>query len=99
MEITGYSGASIVSSDFAGLTGLTKLYITDSPQLTTVPANAFSEVTALTWLILHRNDIESVHEDAFNGLSSLIRLELLKIGSHRSTRTSSMNSPTWKTFG
>ena len=78
MEITGYSGARIVSSDFAGLTGLTKLYITDSPQLTTVPANAFSEVTALTWLILHRNDIESVHEDAFNGLSSLIRLELLK---------------------
>ena len=51
---------------------LTELEISDSPLLTTVPANAFSEVTAsLTNLQIDRNSISSVHEDAFHGLSAL----------------------------
>ena len=72
LRITGYSSASIVPGDFAGLTMLTLLKISDSPLLTTVPANAFSEVTAsLTNLQIDRNSISSVHEDAFHGLSAL----------------------------
>ena len=77
LAITGYSSASIVSSDFAGLTGLPRLDITDSPDLTTVPANAFSEVTgALTDLRLPRNRIATVHAEAFNGLTALEVLDL-----------------------
>ena len=77
LAITGYSSASIVSSDFAGLTGLPRLDITDSPGLTTVPANAFSEVTGtLTDLRLPGNKIATVHADAFNGLTALEVLDL-----------------------
>ena len=71
LEVTGYSNVSIVPGDFAGLTGLESLEIVDSPSLTTVPANAFSEVTGLTRLELYGNAISSVHEDAFDGLTNL----------------------------
>ena len=58
LDITGYSSASIVPGDFAGLAGLEALRITGSPLLTTVPANAFSEVTAsLEVLRLYANSI------------------------------------------
>ena len=77
LAITGYSSASIVPGDFAGLTTLDNLRISDSPLLTTVPANAFSEVpTSLTALHLDVNSISSVDEDAFHGLSDLIYLLL-----------------------
>ena len=71
LEVTGYSNVSIVPGDFAGLTGLESLEIVDSPSLTTVPANAFSEVTGLTTLQLIRNAISSVDADAFDGLTKL----------------------------
>ena len=74
--ITGYSSASIVSSDFAGLTGLTVLRIINSPMLTTVPANAFSEVSNLETLDLWRNAITDVQIGAFNGLSRITHLLL-----------------------
>ena len=74
LEITGYSSANIVPADFAGLTTLDALAILDSPELTTVPANAFREVTSLTGLFLENNSISSVHVDAFDGLSVLGRL-------------------------
>ena len=77
LVITGYSSASIVPGDFAGLMALTQLDVTRSPLLTTVPANAFSEVTAsLTNLFLHRNSISSVHEDAFADLAALKLIHL-----------------------
>ena len=77
LEITGYSSASIVPGDFAGLAVLNELTINGSPLLTTVPANAFREVTArLRELRLNANRISSLHEDAFNGLSVLTILEL-----------------------
>ena len=38
LEITGYSSASIVPGDFAGLAMLNELEINGSPLLTTVPA-------------------------------------------------------------
>ena len=43
----GYSSATVVPGDFAGLTGLIELGIWSSSVLTTVPANAYSEVTIL----------------------------------------------------
>ena len=70
LEIEDYSSANIVPADFAGLTTLDVLAISRSPALTTVPANAFSEVTSLTALSLEENSISSVHADAFNGLSA-----------------------------
>ena len=77
LDITGYSSASIVPGDFAGLAGLEALRITGSPLLTTVPANAFSEVTAsLEVLRLYANSISSLHEDAFAGLTALTDLYL-----------------------
>ena len=76
LEVTGYSNVSIVPGDFAGLTGLEWMSITDSPLLTTVPANAFSEVTGLTTLILSGNGISSVDADAFDDLTSLEELHL-----------------------
>ena len=76
LEIKGYSSANIVPADFAGLTTLDVLAISRSPALTTVPANAFSEVTSLTALVLTNNSISSVHADASNGLSALGSLVL-----------------------
>ena len=70
LEIEDYSSANIVPADFAGLTTPDVLAISRSPALTTVPANAFSEVTSLTALSLEENSISSVHADAFNGLSA-----------------------------
>ena len=77
LDITGYSSASIVPGDFARLAGLETLRINGSPLLTTVPANAFREVTAsLRELRLNANSISSLHEDAFNGLVNLSTLDL-----------------------
>ena len=66
----GYSSQEIVASDFAGLTGLINLSISGSSELTTVPANAFSELrsTSFESLALPRNRIKTVHRDAFDGL-------------------------------
>ena len=76
LEVTGYSNASIVPGDFAGLTGLEWMSITESPLLTTVPANAFSEVTGLEFIELSGNGISSIHVDAFDVLTSLEELFL-----------------------
>ena len=77
LRITGYSSASILPGDFAGLMALTRLEVIESPLLTTVPANAFSEVaTSLTLLHLRLNAISSVDATAFAGLSSLTEINL-----------------------
>ena len=77
LSISSYSASSIVSADFAGLTGLTSLRIDGSPQLTTVPANAFSRVaTALARLDLENNSISTIDEDAFDGLTNLQDLNI-----------------------
>ena len=60
LVVTGYNSASIVPGDFAGLTMLTRLVINDSPLLTTLPGNAFSEVTtSLGQIDLSDNSIET----------------------------------------
>ena len=45
-QVIGYSGSTLLRSDFAGLTGnITTIDIQDSPELQTVPADAFDEFT------------------------------------------------------
>lgn len=80
IEIVGYSSATLLSSDFAGLTGaMTAIYIHDSPDLQTVPANAFSELTksGYTEINLTRTGVRSVASGAFNGFSSVTTLHLI----------------------
>ena len=60
LSISSYSASSIVPADFAGLTGLRALTFRNSPTLTTVPANAFSQVTtSLGQIDLSDNSIET----------------------------------------
>ena len=70
--VRGYSNDKIVPSDFAGLPDLTELLISGSEQLTTIQANAFSELSASSSfgsLLLGANRIKTVDRDAFDGLS------------------------------
>ena len=72
LEVDGYSRTSIAPSDFAGLSSLTKLQIINSRELTTLPANAFRELTGLAGfeeLHLRSNRIETIDSDAFAGLT------------------------------
>ena len=82
LTVTGYSASSFAPSDLAGLTGLRSLSINNSPMLTTVPDNAFSQVTGVTSLSLDRIGITSLAEDAFDGLTALESL-----GLHRNSLT------------
>ncbi len=76
LSVVGYSSASIVPSDFDGLTGLSRLTIENSQQLTSVPANAFAGLDSLTRLDLPDNGLSLLDPDAFAGLSSLTHLYL-----------------------
>ena len=71
LYVYDYSSSTIIAGDFAGLTGLDELHISNSQQLTTVPANAFSQLTStnLQFLGLSANQIKTVHPDAFDGLA------------------------------
>ena len=74
--IEGYSSPTLLSSDFAGLTGVNFLTISASPDLETVPANAFSEMPHLRDLYLTDNAINTLHPNAFGDLSELEALNL-----------------------
>ena len=76
LEVDGYSRASIMPSDFAGLTSLYVLRIEDSEQLTSVPANAFAGLSSLEQLWLKNNGLRTLDPDAFNGLLVLSELQL-----------------------
>ena len=79
----GYSSESIIPGDFAGLTGIIEILIKGSAELTTVPANAFSELTSFQManapnsnLGLTYNAIETLHPDAFDGLIGVETISL-----------------------
>ncbi len=75
-EMTGVSDiAALKSGDFADLTGLNSLVITDQP-LTTLPADIFSGLTALETLVLAKNELTSLPANVFSGLSNLTSLNL-----------------------
>ena len=77
LSVMAYGSTSIDPADFAGLTGLTSLWISASPQLTTVPDNAFAGLTALTTLNFNvLSSLTTLGEDAFAGLTTLENLNL-----------------------
>ena len=78
LTVNNYSGTVLDPADFAGLTGLTSLRFSgDSAQLTTVPDNAFADVTALITLdFSFLENVTTVAADAFNGLTALETLNL-----------------------
>ena len=76
LVVSAYGPTSIDTADFAGLTGLTSLTIASSPQLTTVPDNAFAGLTALRILDLNFLNLTTLGEDAFDGLTALATLDL-----------------------
>ena len=78
MAIEGYSSPILLSSDFAGLTGITKVFIYHSPALTAIPAGAFGGFTesGLTEINLSHNGIKTLEVGAFEGMTSLTELDL-----------------------
>ena len=79
LYIDGYSSANIVTTDFAGLTGLIEVGINNSRQLTTLQANAFSGLTSFSSLksvSVRANAVETIDPDAFAGLSAITTLDL-----------------------
>ena len=78
LAIEGYSSDILLSSDFAGLTGITKVFIFHSPALMAVPAGAFDEFTksGLTEVNLSHNGLKAIDVDAFDGLTALTNLDL-----------------------
>ncbi len=74
--IIDYSNPTLLSSDFAGLTSLTSLEIFRSPDLKSIPADAFAGTPALTLLFVPENGVETIHERAFSGLQNLESLSL-----------------------
>ena len=79
LYMDGYSRDNIGITDFAGLTGLLEVGISNSPQLTTLQANAFSGLTSFSSLevvSVRGNAIETIHLDAFEGLSGITNLDL-----------------------
>ena len=73
LEIEGYSSARIVPGDFEGIQ-VGELRITNSPQLTTIPANAFSGLYEIETnvnankLVLKNNAIDTIESGAFSGV-------------------------------
>ena len=76
-SLTGSSlrGSNLKSGDFAGLTGLTKLYL-DFNEIATLPADIFSGLSALTLLRLENNQLSTLPSGIFAGLTSLTTLNL-----------------------
>ena len=66
---------SLKEGDFAGLSALRELWLTDN-DLTTLPEMLFDGLSSLEELFLQRNEITALPEDVFDGLSSLTRLHI-----------------------
>ena len=68
-------GSNLKSGDFAGLTGLTSLNLSNN-EITTLPANIFSGLSALETLRLDDNQLSTLPSGIFAGLTSLTTLNL-----------------------
>ena len=62
-------------SDFAGLTGLTRLYL-QANAISSLPANVFDDLAALQWLDLSTNELTSLPDGIFDELTNLENLKL-----------------------
>ena len=74
--VEDYSKPAVDRADFSGLTALSSLEFSMSPKLTSIPARAFSELPALTFLFISESGVETIHENAFSGLANLEELSL-----------------------
>ena len=66
---------SLEAGDFAGLTALTKLNLSQN-QLTTLPAGIFSGLTAVEEILLSGNQLTALPEGTFAGLTTLVGIDL-----------------------
>ena len=71
----GVGITTLQAGDFAGLTSLWILDLTDN-SLTSLPGGVFSDLNSLTTLNFTGNDLDSLPETAFSGLNSLTSLRM-----------------------
>ncbi len=75
LDVSSSSLGSLQAGDFAGLTGLTGLFLYDN-SLTELPAGVFDQLTALTSLRLHTNSLTALPAGVFDELTALADLRL-----------------------
>ncbi len=75
LDVSSSGLASLQAGDFAGLTGLTGLFLYDN-SLTELPAGVFDQLTALTSLRLHTNSLTALPAGLFDELTALEALTL-----------------------
>ena len=75
LDLSGQSIAALRAGDFAGLTGLTELYLYDNA-LSSLPGGVFDDLTALTRLLMNKNGLTRLPTGVFDGPTSLSYLFL-----------------------
>ena len=77
LSVSNQSIAALLSGDFAGLTNLTTLILSENNTLTTLPADVFNPLTSLETLVLNENTALITLESAiFGNLTTLTTLLL-----------------------
>ena len=75
LDLSGQGIAALKAGDFAGLTGLTQLYLYGNA-LSSLPGGVFADLSALDNLDLNNNDLRSLPGGVFAGLTELTNLAL-----------------------
>ena len=75
LDLSGQGIAALKAGDFAGLTGLTQLYLYGNA-LSSLPGRVFADLSALDNLDLNNNDLPSLPGGVFAGLTELTNLAL-----------------------
>ena len=75
LDLSGQSIAALRAGDFAGLTGLTELYLYDNA-LSSLPGGVFDDLTALTRLLMNKNGLTRLPAGVFDRLTALTGLNL-----------------------
>ena len=75
LDLSGQGIAALKAGDFAGLTGLTQLYLYGNA-LSSLPGGVFADLSALDNLDLNNNDLSSLPGGVFDGLTALTNLAL-----------------------
>ena len=70
LNLSGQNISALAAGDFAGLTGLTELYLNNNG-LTTLPKDVFAGLTALKVLTLYYNELTTLPDGVFGQLTSL----------------------------
>ena len=75
LDLSGQGIAALKAGDFAGLTGLTQLYLYGNA-LSSLPGGVFADLSVLDNLDLNNNDLPSLPGGVFAGLTELTNLAL-----------------------